>query len=363
MMTVHGITMRRGQAENRPTPRRTAQPGFMMGARDKQSIDQEAIQWFVMLRDEDATEEDHRRFDAWLGSEASHLEAWREVERMWSDLDLVAEIQRTPAAPAPLEPERASNVVELQPRRGARSPVFRRVGRWGSAAAAILLVAAIGWRMTPVGLMADYRSGVGERRTVLLDDGSQVELGTESAMDVDYSDGGRAVTLIAGEAFFTVAKDPTRPFVISTSQGKISVLGTAFNVRLDADATVAVAQSVVAVSAADDAGVRVNAGEMARFGRSGVSPVEPADLDAIAAWRNDQVVFRDAPLAEVIAELQRYRSGRIHLFGEGAGRKRVTAVFDTRRVDEALDTIAKSLGLRVIHIPGLLTAIVPDGLA
>lgn len=325
-----------------------------MGTRDEQSIDEEAIQWFVLLRDEDATDEDRSRFREWLAASPDHARALREVERMWSGLDQLAEPVEK-AEPSPPEP--ASNVVPLPP----RSAAPRRGHGWrgGAIAATLLFALAVGWQLAPVGLFSDYRSGVGERRVVELEDGSRVELATESALDVDFSAGTRSVTLVAGEAFFTVAKDAERPFVVSTGQGEIAVLGTAFNVRLRDDATVAVAENVVAVSAAADTGVRVSEGQMVHFGPNGVSAVEEADLDRIVAWRNDQIVFRDAPLDRVVAELQRYRRGRIQIIGGDIARKRVTAVFDTRRIDAALDTIAQSLGLRVVGVPGLFTAIMP----
>lgn len=334
-----------------------------MATRDEQAIDEEAIQWFVLLRDEDASDDDRSRFREWLAASPDHARAWREVERMWSGLDPVAEPAKAeepsrsplpgPGLPEPDSPEPASNVVALQP----RSARPGRGWRGGAIAATILIAVAVGWQLAPVGLFSDYRSGIGERRVVLLDDGSRVELGTESALDVDFSDGRRGVTLVAGEAFFTVAKDPARPFVVAAGQGEVAVLGTAFNVRLHDDATVAVVESVVAVSAAADMGVRVSEGQMVHFGPNGVSAVEEADLDRIVAWRSDRIVFRDAPLAQVVAELQRYRRDRIQIIGSGISDKRVTAVFDTRRLDAALDTIAQSLGLRITHVAGVFTAI------
>lgn len=324
-----------------------------MNAGDKPSIDDEAIGWFVLLRDESATDDDRRRLEAWLLSNPEHERAWREVERMWGGLDLLAEPR--PSA-EPTYP--AGNVVALHPPRRKAARPSRRAGWRGTAAAAVLATAAfVGWQLTPVGLMADYRSGVGERRIVRLADGSEVELGTATAIDVDVSSETRTVSLLAGEAFFTVAKDPRRPFRVTTNQGDIEVLGTAFNVRIGEEINVAVAHNTVAVSAAGDTGVRVTEGQMVDFGRGGVSAVQPADLEAIEAWRHDQLVFSDVALDRVIAELQRYHHGHIQLLGSDIGARRVTAVFDTRRIDAALDTIAESLDLRIFRVTNLLVGI------
>ncbi len=324
-----------------------------MGTRDEPSVDEEAIQWFVTLRDEDATPEDRRRFAAWLAADARHLRSWREVERLWGGLDPLG----TPNG-ATAKPQDAGGGARRQ---RMRAPTRHRpVRRRNVSIAAILLVAVVvGWQAMPVGLYADHRAGVGDRKTVDLADGSVVELGPESAMDVAFAIDRRSVRLLAGEAFFTVAKDARRPFVVETGEGQITVLGTAFNVRIGDTNTVAVVESTVEVSTDREAGVRVGAGQMVYFDQHGISPVAPADLEAITAWRQDQVVFRDAPLHEVVAELQRYHHGRIQIVGFGMADLRVTAVVNTGRVDAALETIARSLDLRVLRIAGYLTVIVP----
>lgn len=324
-----------------------------MNAGDKPSIDDEAVGWFVLLRDESATDDDRRQFEAWLLADPGHARALREVERMWGGLDLLAEPRPVdrPASPP-------GNVASLRPPRREAARLPRRTGWRRTAAAAVLAIAAlVGWQLAPVDLMADYRSGIGERQIVRLADGSEVELGTATAIDVDFNGDKRTVSLLAGEAFFTVARDPRRPFRVTTDQGDIEVLGTAFNVRMSEEINVAVAHNTVAVSAAGDTGVRVSEGQMVDFGRSGVSAPQPADLDAIEAWRHDQLVFSDVPLDRVIAELQRYHRGHIQLLGGDIGGRRVTAVFDTRRIDAALDTIAESLDLRIFRVTSLLVGI------
>ncbi|WP_244523631.1 FecR family protein [Bosea sp. BIWAKO-01] len=225
----------------------------------------------------------------------------------------------------------------------------------------VLLGLATGWQLAPAGLLADYRSGIGERRTISLADGSQMELGPGSAADVTFGGGQRSVRLVAGEAFFTVARNAGRPFVVEAGQGKVEVLGTAFDVKLRADdgVEVVVTESTVAVSAARGEPVRVSQGQGVSFDRAGLSPVRPADLDSAQAWRQDQLVFHDAPLSTVLAELRRYRRGHVQLIGSNLGERRVTAVFDARHIDAALDSIARSLDLRVLRATNWLIALVP----
>lgn len=329
----------------------TNQSGPRMSRKEDRNADDEATGWFVLLRDEDATEEDWRRFGVWRSASAGNDQAWREIERLWGALDHLADQHPADALsskPDVLSFHDHSTISE-------RSTTHRRLGWRSAAAAAVLLfVIGVGWQITPVGLLADYRAGIGERRIVRLEDGSELELGTGSAVDVNYTQQRREVRLLAGEVFFTVEKDPRRPFVVTAEQGQVAVLGTAFNVRIDDSVFVAVVKHTVEVSAGVDAGVRVTEGEKVHFNANGVSTVTSANLDNIQAWRNDRLVFIDTPLNKVITELQRYRHGHIQLLGGKLGRLRVTAVFDSRRPDDALDTIAHSLGLRVYRATNLL---------
>jgi transmembrane sensor len=313
-----------------------------MNKNDMQSVDDQAVQWFVLLRDDDATAEDRSAFANWLAADPAHEAAWRSVERMWGGLDALA-------------PDAAR--LRRKPRRAGRLK--------GIAAAAVLLaVLGIAWQMTPIGMLADYRTAVGERRVIALQDGSQVELGAASALDVAFSAGERRVKLLAGEAFFTVTKDAARPFVVAAENGEVKVLGTAFDVKIADGVTVAVTRNAVRVSAragtTSSAPIVVTQGQTVRYDADGISAVSAADLDSIQAWRQGQLVFRNVPLDAVLAELQRYRSGRIALIGGALGQRRVTAVFDAHNADAALDTIAESLSLRVYRAAGLLTIIIPN---
>lgn len=323
-----------------------------MGTADKQLIEDEALQWFVILRDEDVTEDDRQRFEQWLDADTEHKRAWLEVERVWEGLDLLSEKQalpsERPAIPAALHRPRRSSTAAGTPRGVSWKHTML------AACLALALIAS--WQFIPVGMMADYRSGVSERQTVRLEDGSQIELGTSSAIDVNYNGERRTVKLLTGEAFFTVAKDSARPFVVQAGDGQVAVLGTAFNVKIEDGVTVAVTHNTVEVSAAGDR-KKVNEGHLVHYDAAGLSPVKNADLETVQAWRHDQLVFNDAPLSQVIAELQRYRHGHIQLLSGEAGNLRVTAVFDTHRPDAALDTIAESLNLRVYRATNLLVAI------
>lgn len=311
------------------------------------TVDDEAVAWFVRLRDEEASDSDRAAFAAWLQASPAHARAWRELGAIWGALDQVAAPKSAAFTPTIVAHDKA----RLGPRRSWR-PL--------AAAAMLLLAVTEAWRLSPTGLLADHRTGIGERRVVALPDGSRIELGPASAVDVDFVGTRRTVTLVAGEAFFTVSRDPARPFVVSAGEGQIAVLGTAFDVKIGQSeaVSVVVTESRVAVSAAGSPAVGVIAGQEVSYDRNGVSAVRPADLDAAQAWRQDQLVFHDAPLDAVLTELRRYRGGTIQLLGGELGKRRVTAVFDARRPDAALETIARNLDLRLLRISDYFVALV-----
>ncbi|MFE3838521.1 FecR family protein [Pseudogemmobacter sonorensis] len=302
----------------------------------RQTADDEALGWFVLLRDDDITGEDRLRFRRWLKADPTHEAAWEGAQALWNDLEPTREdaawlggpLEGVPIGAAAARPRRARFAMLLAATIGA-------------------LTIGLGWHLTPVGLFADHRAGVGQRERVRLADGSEVELGAASALDVDFTASRREVRLLAGEAFFTVAPDAARPFLVRAGGGEVVVRGTAFNVRIADETRVSVTEHTVEVSTGGGPTVSVTEGEEVSFGRGGVSAVRQADLDLVQAWRHGQLVFIDTPLDAVIAELGRYRHGYIRLIGGDLGQMRVTAVFRADRPDEALETIARSLGLEI----------------
>lgn len=307
-------------------------------------VDDAAIAWFVRLQDEQATEAERAGFAAWLAADPAHAEAWREIEHLWGSLGQIAR---------PMPVDAPGRVKDGRARRPAA-----RNWRPLAAAAAILLAIIAGWQFVPPGLMADHRTGIGERRLIGLTDGSTVELGPDSALDIAFAADRRRVRLIAGEAFFTVAPQPGRPFLVEARQGRIEVLGTAFDVKLGQDAvSVAVAHNAVSVSAAGGQPARLDQGQTVSFDGGGLSAIGAVDPDSVAAWRQDLLIFHDAPLSQVLTELARYRRGRVQLLGTDLGARRVTAVFDARRPDAAIETIARSLGLRMLRATNLFIAL------
>jgi transmembrane sensor len=153
-----------------------------------------------------------------------------------------------------------------------------------------------------------YQTGVGERLTIGLADGSTAILNTASRLRVAYSDRERRLVLEDGEALFTVAKGQPRPFVVTAGGRSITAHGTEFDVRLDSRTLkVALVEGVVSVRAAADAReVRLAPRDVLVAEGNLTSVRSGSDLAAFVGWRDGLVMFDNATLAEAAAEMNRY---------------------------------------------------------
>jgi transmembrane sensor len=164
--------------------------------------------------------------------------------------------------------------------------------------------------------------------------------------------------LLEGEAYFRAVDDPARPFLVEAAGARAR--GTAFDVKL-ADGTVTVVAGEQAVEVAVDGrpSVLVASGQEVRYRRGALGEVREVDLARVESWRHDRLVFRDAPLRDVVADLQRYRVGRIVLTEPRLGDLPVNAEFETRQADVALDRITAALPVRVWRLTSLLVVLSP----
>jgi transmembrane sensor len=298
---------------------------------------EEAAHWHSVMDGHPSTEET-RDFERWRTASPDHERAWQRMRELWSLLS-------APAAQAP--PDRLGGLVRDT---AARRRKRRRRTASGLALGAALLVSAwwAGQAQMPW-LAADLRSGVGERRTVELSDGSRVTLNTDSAIDILYTPTERRIVLRQGEILAEVAHGaPGRPFVVDTRDGTATALGTRYVVRLMPDATrVTVTESRVrGCPAAPGAACRdASAGQALEIRAASVEPVQPANRDA-EAWTQGRYAVIDTPLPEVLAELARYRRGLLIYDARALADLRVSAVLPLQG-DEAYASLQESLPIRV----------------
>lgn len=301
---------------------------------------EQAAQWYALLCSRQVTERDKNRWREWLGAAAEHRLAWRYGEDISGGF---APLLETP------DPRLTADKLLRANRR------FRQRRRALACVAGMAGAGALGWlawrqELLPGRVLAwsaDYRSGTGEQRDVVLADGTRIWLNTASAFNVDYTHAQRRIALVGGEIFIATAADANRPFVVDTSQGRLRALGTRFNVRQDDGQTwMAVYEGAVEIRAADtDATAVIDAGHQASFTREIVSPAIQADT-ACEAWTRGVLLAHDLTLREFVRELRRYRKGHIGLADEIAD-LRVYGNFPAQDTDRVLTMLTAALPVRI----------------
>ncbi|MFT8211794.1 MAG: FecR family protein [Symbiopectobacterium sp.] len=260
-------------------------------------------------------------WQSWCEQDARHERVYRQMQQLWSSASLTRSVRR------------ARNVSSLWP--------LWWVGLVG------MLASQLPYRYW----LADQRTAIGEIRRLTLDDGSVLTLNTDSAVNLHFDTRQRTVELVQGEAYARVAKDPAgRPFVIRSAQASAQELGTRYSVREVGEETrVHVEESRVRVTAQGDPAVSVDlkAGQQ-------VSLTQCALLDDVqdgvaeAGWLHNQLVFENAPLSEVIGELDRYHRGVIYLDPRDRrmlDKLRFTGVLPLDDTGRALSLLSHSLPL------------------
>jgi transmembrane sensor len=318
----------------------------MLPARDEMQLDEkpdeddriaaEAAMWVARLQSRDATGEDRRAFEAWLAKDPAHRVSYEEFRHLWGDLKQV-----------PIPRDRLKKLQRA-----------RRATQAGLASlVAAMLVAAGAYRMGVIDRwQSDYYTVVGEVRPITLEDGTVVALNTDSAIAIRYSAGERRVALLRGEAFFSVARNPQRPFIVDDGTLTARALGTRYSVRTahsGAASGVQVEEGRVEV-ATQKGRATLDPGDTATLLRDGNLEIDRRDVDARTAWRDGKLVFSEQPLGEVLATLQRYRHGRIVVLDEAAARQKVSGVFDLGDTDRVLDALAESLPVRVTRLTDMM---------
>jgi transmembrane sensor len=261
----------------------------------------------------------------------------------------------------------------------ARSSGGRREAAWrwiiASAVAGAVAVAAVlvlYWRGEN-----EYGTNVGEQRLVVLEDGSRVLLNTDTQLRVEFASAQRTVEVSSGEAFFEVSKDPRRPFVVRIAGSEVVAVGTAFSVRYapaphaadELEVTLVEGQVKVrpAGGKAGDAiapaqPVLMKAGDRLLLDRQSghavsrvVARLDRPDIERVLAWKRDETVFDDTPLADAVAEMNRYNRTPIVLLDglESAG-LRVSGLYHTSDSTGFANAVAALHGLNVHEEGGRL---------
>jgi transmembrane sensor len=313
---------------------------------------EEAAGWFTRLKQSPVSEATIDAFFEWRRAPANE-KAYAEVEARWRDADRVRN-----------DPELVALTEAVLRRRtvGARLRLHLR-SHWpliGLAAAAIAAAAYIG--LVEFGPHI-YRTSVGAQQIVQLEDGSLLRLNTDSKVAVRYSRRIRRLTLLRGEAFFEVAHNPARPFVVEAGPAQVRAVGTKFDVRRDGRTTqVTLVDGQVQVSRPSHA-ERWTLAPDQQITVDGVAAAPQPTLAADAtSWTTGRLRFRETPLATAVEEVNRYSRAKIVLDDARVQAVRVNGVFDTGDSQAFLSAVTALFDLEAVPDRGgtLLRARTPS---
>ena len=370
------------------------------------NINQEACEWVAKMHDADLSVEQAEQLRQWMAQSQAHKQELKRMAQRWDELNVLTELA------VPLVPE-AITADKKQRSPNAALGFFNGLlanATGGLSRASLLTSAAV--VLVLVGLVftlpnnsmegsQTYITAIGEQRRITLADNSIVQLNTNSAVVVSYTDSERGIQLQKGEAHFTVSHNPHRPFLVRAGNGIVRAVGTAFSVRLyERSVDVIVTEGRVALNKADALPVSTQGSlphslqqsaqhSLQQSTQSAISEpstniklaqntAEPAYLDAGQAaifdttthsielvqgldrdelerkllWRNGLIRFAGAPLEEVVAEISRYTALNIVIREPELKALRIGGLFKVGETQKMLDVLESGFGVYAHPVDG-----------
>jgi transmembrane sensor len=340
---------------------------------------QQAADWVVQLRSPEPLPNREELFADWLRASPLHLQEYLQAVEVWEGLahpnagggrpreQLIAAAGDSNLVELPSREEISRNI----PTERATSGGFRwrRVG-FALSLSAVFVLAYLGWQRTT---MIVVRTGVGEQHSEVLPDRSVVDVNTQSEIRIAFTSTERRVELVRGEAFFDVAKDPARPFIVATDLATAKAIGTRFSVyRAQSGTIVTVAEGRVLVRdkhavAAESKGaadpqdvVEVIPGTQAEAQPGHRVQMRRANVASTFAWREHRLVFDGEPLSAVVEEFNRYNSPPLLISDPRLREQHISGVFGANDPDSLLDFLVKVDHIAVSRDPDGVTHIGSD---
>lgn len=319
-------------------------------------IEKRAARWLVRRQEPGWSEKDQEELDAWLRESTAHEVAFLRQEYGWSKVDRLTVLR---AAPAPgqeqatrLECE-SGEIEDSAPSVRQERRVRRRLG-WAAAAAVVLAVVAL-FSYRDLLTRDLYATSIGGHEVVPLPDGSRIELNTNTRVRARFTPEVRSVWLERGEAYFEVAREAERPFVVYAGGRRVTVLGTKFSVRLDTDANriqLAVTEGRVKLEelrAKEPAPPVIAVGGDKVVAEGASMRVASRSVESVSrdlSWREGLLRFDQTTLSEAAEEFNRYNRKKL-VVEPAAADIRIGGSFEAVNVDGFARLLGQGFGLQV----------------
>jgi transmembrane sensor len=327
-------------------------------------IETMAANWFVRQDSASLSTPEQAAFEAWLDADIRHRVAYLRLQKTWDRTERLRDLR-------PLDSEIDADLLsaheELTSYAGSRwlraTDGGSRIGRGRRcvfALAAVLAIVAVGlaaWMAVYRASWQSFSTELGGFSRIVLEDGSTVDINTDSALSVRITEDGRQVTLVRGEARFKVAHDPGRPFQVEAAGAAVRAIGTSFSVRVrgDEQVEVLVTEGRVAIGAADDdlrelstSAPTISAGEAAtvQSARVLVRKIGQEDITRRLAWTAGQLSFEGETLEQAVAEFNRYNRRQLRIADPQIAQKRIGGSFEATDPVSFAAALETTFGIR-----------------
>jgi transmembrane sensor len=308
---------------------------------------EEALDWVVRLKTGAPVRADLEALQRWRDQSPEHEAAFRKAARLFRNAGIAA--GELAGQPAVIDAARASP--------GLPARVLARRAFLGGA-----IAAAVGGYLVvrpPLGLWpsleelsADYRTGKGEQRKVAVTPDVSLEMNTQTSIALRSVPDETRVELISGEASVTALRSSPKPFVMLAANGRITAKQADFNARcLDGIVRVTCLNGMVDVAQGGKL-VQLREAEQVSYSLGGIEVSVPIDPAQVTAWQAGLLIFRDQTLADVVDEVNRYRSGKIIITNADLKQRVVNGTFQISKLGDFVLQVQQLFGAQARSLPG-----------
>lgn len=313
----------------------------------RRRVSEEATEWWLQLEGQEMSRDRREAFVDWLRESPVHVAEMLRVASVHNALEQFESWTRIATEGSGSD----EVVVALHAADTAASTKARRLRNSWPIAAAVAGLALVTVLLLPVLRGQVMETDRGERREVVLADGSVVQIDPESRLRVRFEEHTRRVVLDAGRALFKVAKNPDRPFLVEADATTVRAVGTAFGVeRRPQGVVVTVSEGKVAIEgkAAVVAPAFLTANEQVTVSSGGsATPVRKVDSARALAWADGRLNFENTPIREVVAQFNRYNSIQLHVEDGELARRPISGVFNAANPESFIAFIEATTAVRV----------------
>jgi transmembrane sensor len=307
---------------------------------DSALLEREAYEWMRRFASGTAQPADLAALRRWSARSPAHREAFDRLSRTWQQLDRVGRVQ--PTSPLAAVAPRSLHL-------GRRAFLGGALATCAAGVATMVVRPPLELWPSWTELSADYRTKPGEQSQVALADNVSIKLNTRTSISLRPEVGQvDQIELIAGEALISAAAGPV---TVLAADGRVVASNARFNLLYEGSVCVTCLEGEVQVKRAN-AILPLLAGQQVVYSDHGIGSAIGIDVAVVTAWQRGIVIFRSTPITQVVAEINRYRPGRIILTNAVLGRRELNARFRIEDIDRVVGQIEQVFGARATRLPG-----------